>query len=183
MAVAGLQATGQGSSGAVTLICALTKNMGGPTTKTQGVQLPPTPPTQPVQQPAGAAVVTTQTATQKGAFFTKLLAMDDAETKEDLEGKQELKAQVFGATSHSPHHDENNHLGVRCQKIAHHQSSTFGKQVFRHQRRCGFAPKENRISRRTRGIFNTGVNTIAKNWYKWRTKKVGDNNADFDTHF
>ena len=48
MATAGLQATGQGSVGAVTLISALTKNTVVSVTTTQGVQLPPITPTQPV---------------------------------------------------------------------------------------------------------------------------------------
>ena len=49
MVTVGFQATEQGNIESVTLISALTKNMGVPTTTTQGVQLPPTPPMQPVQ--------------------------------------------------------------------------------------------------------------------------------------
>ena len=41
-----------------------------------------------------AAVVPTQTSTQKGAVVTKLLAIDYDQTKEELEGQQESKAQV-----------------------------------------------------------------------------------------
>ena len=46
MAAEVLQATVKGSVGAMTMIRALMKNMGGPTTNTQGVQLPSTQPTQ-----------------------------------------------------------------------------------------------------------------------------------------
>ena len=89
MAMAGSQVTVQGSVGAVTLISALMKNTGVPTTTKNGVQLLPTPPTQPVQQPTGAAVVPTPTAPQKGAVVAKLLAMNGAQTKEELEGQRE----------------------------------------------------------------------------------------------
>ena len=47
MAAVGSQATVQGSFGAVATIIYLTKNMGGPATNTQVVQLTSTPPTQP----------------------------------------------------------------------------------------------------------------------------------------
>ena len=82
------QATGQGSVGAVTLISALTNNTGVPATTTQGVQLPLIPPTQPVQQSAGAVVVPTPAAPPKGAVVAKFLAMNDAQTKEELEGNK-----------------------------------------------------------------------------------------------
>ena len=95
MAVAVSQSTGQGSVGAVTLISALAKNTGGPTTNTQGVQLLPTPPLQTVQRLAGASVIPTQTATQKGAVVTKFLVMYDSQNKEELEGQRESKAQVL----------------------------------------------------------------------------------------
>ena len=94
MATAGSQETGQGGVGAVTLISALTNNTGVPTTNIQGVQLRPTPLTQPVHQPTGAAVVPTQKAPKKGSVVAKLLEMDDAETKEDLEEQRESKAQA-----------------------------------------------------------------------------------------
>ena len=93
MAAEGLQVTVQGSVGAVTLISALMNNTGVPTTTKNGVQLMPTPPTQPVQQPTGAAVVPTPTAPQTGAVVAKLLVMNNAQTKEKLEGQQESKAQ------------------------------------------------------------------------------------------
>ena len=35
-----------------------------------------------------------QTAPQKGAVVTKFLAMNNSQTKDDLEGQQELKAQA-----------------------------------------------------------------------------------------
>ena len=89
MAAAGSQGMGQGSVGAVTLISALMNNTGVPTTITQGVQLPPTPPAQPVQRTSGAVVVPTSVASQKGAVVAKLLAMNDAQTKEELEGQRE----------------------------------------------------------------------------------------------
>ena len=64
---AGLQATGQGSVGTMTLISALTNNMDMPTTNTKGVQLPPTSSIQLVQQYSGVAVVPTAVAPPKGA--------------------------------------------------------------------------------------------------------------------
>ena len=66
-----------------------------------------------------------------------------------------------GATRHSPHHDGAYHIGLRYWKVAHHQGGTFGKQVFHYQRRCTFDPKVNIISRRSRGILNDGVDTLA----------------------
>ena len=78
----------------VTLISALANNMGVPKTNTQGVQLSLTPPTQLVQQPARAAVIPTPTAAQKVSVVAKLLAINNAKTKEDLEGRQELKEEV-----------------------------------------------------------------------------------------
>ena len=86
MAAAGYQATVQGSVRSTTLISALTNNTGVPTMNTQGLQLPPTPPMQPVHLPIGVAVVSTQTALQKRAVVIKLLAINYAQTKEDLEG-------------------------------------------------------------------------------------------------
>ena len=35
-----------------------------------------------------------------------------------------------------------------------------------------------------RGELSTPVSILLPgNWYEWRTKKVGDDNADFDTYF
>ena len=93
MAVAGLQVTVQGIVGSVTLIGSLTNNTGVPVITTQGVQLTSTPPTQRLQRPAGAVVVPMSAAPPKGAVAAKLLAMHDAQTKEELEGQQESKAQ------------------------------------------------------------------------------------------
>ena len=75
------------------LISALMNNMGVTATTTQGVKLPPTQPTQPVHQPVGAVIVPTSAAPPKGSVIVKFLAMNDAQTKEDLEGQQESKAQ------------------------------------------------------------------------------------------
>ena len=88
MAAAGSQETLQGGVGEVTLISALTNNMGVPETNTQGVQLPLTPPTQPVQRPVGEVVVPMPAAPPKGEVLAKLLAMNNDKTKEDMEGKQ-----------------------------------------------------------------------------------------------
>ena len=45
------------------------------------------------------------------------------------------------------------------------------------------APKGNRVSRRPMRIINASVNPLSKNWCQWKTKKGGNNNAEFDTHF
>ena len=75
------------------LISALTNNMGMPATTTQGVKLPPTQPTKPVQQPIGAVIVPTLAAPPKGAVIVNFLAMNNAQTKEELEGQQESNEQ------------------------------------------------------------------------------------------
>ena len=91
MAVAVSQATRQGSIGAMTLIRPITNNTDVSATTAQGVQLPSTPPTQPVQQPDVAVFVPMPETPRKGAVVAKLLAMNNSQTKEELEGQQEYK--------------------------------------------------------------------------------------------
>ena len=68
------------------MISALTKNTGVPATTTQGVKMPLTPPTQLAQQPAGAVVANTPASPPKGEVVARFLAINDAQTKEDMEG-------------------------------------------------------------------------------------------------
>ena len=56
------------------------------------MQLPPTPPTQPLQQPAGAVVIPMPADLPKGAVVAIFLAMNDAQIKEELEGQRESEA-------------------------------------------------------------------------------------------
>ena len=87
-------------------------------------------------------------------------------------GASRTEVTGVGATRRSPHHDGANNIGVSLWKVAHHQGSTFGKQVFFHQWQCGFSPKGNRISRIPRVIINTGVNTLSGKLVRVENKEM-----------
>ena len=95
-------------------------------------------------------------------------------SKEGGAGKAaRIEGSGVGATRCGPHYDEANHLGASCWKVAHHQGGTFGEQVFSHQRRCGFAPKVNSVSRRPRGILNAGVDPLVWKLVQVENKEKG----------
>ena len=183
MSAAGMQATRQSSIGAVKLISALTNNTIVPTTTAQGVQLPPKPPTQPVQQPAGAVVVPTPMALPKGAVVAKLLAMNDTQTKEELEGQQEPKAQTLVLQGAVLITAEPIILGYVVGKTltikAVHSTSRFfviNGDADLLQKEIGFLGDQEEFSTPASILF-------PGNWCEWRTKKGVDENEEVNMYF
>ena len=183
MAAAVSQATGQGSVGAVIMIIALTKNTGVSTKNTQGVQLLPTPPPQQVQRTAGAAAIPTQTAPQKIAVLTKLLAVDDAQTKEELEGQQESKVQASFLQGSVLIMMDPTILECVVDKLLTIKAVHLERRFFAINGNADLLQKEIAFLGDQGGFSTLAPILLPKNWCEWRTNKGGDNNADFDTHF
>ena len=166
----------------VTLISALANNMGVPKTNTQGVQLSLTPLTQLVQQPARAAVIPTPTAAQKVSVVAKLLAINNAKTKEDLEGRQELKEEVSVLQGAAIIIIGIIILGCVIGRLLTIKTVHLASRFFAINGNADLLQKEVAFLGYG-GKFSTLESIILPgNWCEWRTKKGGNNNADFDTH-